>query len=95
LSVNVAGRLIVNDALTYLELCVAGTGIAQLIDVTIEPLLKRAKLVNLFPEMDRRAFSPLCLLSVAAFRSFQTPSISRFPGVVVASGTLMAVASGR
>jgi DNA-binding transcriptional LysR family regulator len=56
LSVNVAGRLIVNDALTYVELCVSGTGIAQLIDVTIEPLLKREKLINLFPEWTDELF---------------------------------------
>ena len=56
LSVNVAGRVIVNDALTYVELCVAGTGIAQLIDVTIEPLLKRGKLVNLFPDWTDELF---------------------------------------
>jgi DNA-binding transcriptional LysR family regulator len=35
---------------------VAGAGIAQLIDVTIEPLLKRGKLVNLFPESTDELF---------------------------------------
>ncbi|MBV8099597.1 MAG: hypothetical protein JOZ31_10605 [Verrucomicrobia bacterium] len=47
LSVNVMGRLIVKDALTYVALCVAGNGVAQLIDLTIEPLLKNGKLINL------------------------------------------------
>ena len=38
LSVNVTSRLIVNDGLTYVALCVAGNGIAQLVDLTIESL---------------------------------------------------------
>jgi DNA-binding transcriptional LysR family regulator len=56
LSVNVAGRVIVNDALTYVALCVAGNGVAQLIDLTIEPLLKSGKLINLFPEWTDELF---------------------------------------
>jgi DNA-binding transcriptional LysR family regulator len=56
LSVNVTGRVIVNDALTYVALCVAGNGIAQLIDLTIEPLLKNGKLINLFPEWTDELF---------------------------------------
>jgi DNA-binding transcriptional LysR family regulator len=56
LSVNVTGRVIVNDALTYVALCVAGSGVAQLIDLTIEPLLKNRKLINLFPEWTDELF---------------------------------------
>jgi len=56
LSVNVTGRLIVNDALTYVALCGAGNGVAQLIDLTIEPLLKNGKLINLFPEWTDELF---------------------------------------
>jgi DNA-binding transcriptional LysR family regulator len=56
LSVNVTGRVIVNDALTYVALCVAGSGVAQLIDLTIEPLLKDGKLINLFPEWTDELF---------------------------------------
>jgi DNA-binding transcriptional LysR family regulator len=56
LGVNVTGRVMVNDALTYVALCVAGNGIAQLIDLTIEPLLKNGKLINLFPEWTDELF---------------------------------------
>ena len=56
LSVNVAGRVVVNDALTYVALCVAGNGVAQLIDLTIEPLLKNGKLISLFPEWTDELF---------------------------------------
>jgi DNA-binding transcriptional LysR family regulator len=56
LSVNVAGRVIVNDALTYVAMCVAGNGVAQLIDLTVEPLLKSGKLINLFPEWTDELF---------------------------------------
>jgi DNA-binding transcriptional LysR family regulator len=56
LSVNVTGRVIVNDALTYVAMCVAGNGVAQLIDLTIEPLLKNGRLINLFPEWTDELF---------------------------------------
>jgi DNA-binding transcriptional LysR family regulator len=56
LGVNVTGRLTVNDALTCVALCVAGNGVAQLIDLTIEPLLKNGKLINLFPEWTDELF---------------------------------------
>ena len=56
LGVNASGRLTVNDALTYVALCVAGNGVAQLIDLTIEPLLKNGKLINLFPEWTDELF---------------------------------------
>jgi DNA-binding transcriptional LysR family regulator len=56
LSVNVTSRLIVNDGLTYVALCVAGNGIAQLVDLTIESLLKSGKLINLFPDWTDELF---------------------------------------
>jgi DNA-binding transcriptional LysR family regulator len=46
----------VNDALTYVALCVAGNGVAQLIDLTIERFLKNGTLVNLFPEWTDEMF---------------------------------------
>jgi DNA-binding transcriptional LysR family regulator len=56
LTVAVTGRLITNDALTQLEACVAGCGIAQVFHAGIEPLLKSGKLVNLFPEWSDELF---------------------------------------
>ncbi len=46
----VAGRLLVNDAHTYREACLAGLGVAQLLHVGIDSFLKTGKLVELFPD---------------------------------------------
>src|SRR6266404_7980971 len=56
LTVPVAGRLIVNDALTHLEACLAGMGIAQVFELGIESLLKSGKLINLFPDWSDEVF---------------------------------------
>lgn len=45
----VAGRLLVNDAYTYREACLAGLGVAQLLHVGIDSFLKTGRLVELFP----------------------------------------------
>jgi DNA-binding transcriptional LysR family regulator len=50
LDVAVTGRFVVNDALTHLEACIAGQGVAQVMDLGTDPLLQSGKLVNLFPE---------------------------------------------
>ena len=46
----VTGRLIVNDAQTYVEACTAGPGVAQLLQLGIGPLPKAGKLVDLSPD---------------------------------------------
>ncbi len=45
----VTGRLLVNDAHTYREACLAGLGVARLLHVGIDAFLKSGKLVELFP----------------------------------------------
>jgi DNA-binding transcriptional LysR family regulator len=60
MTVAVSGRLIVNDALTQLEACLAGRGIAQIMNLNSEPLFKNNRLVNLFPEWSDELF-PLYL----------------------------------
>ncbi len=60
LTVAVSGRLIVNDALTHLEACLSGHGIAQIMNLNSEPLLQSGKLINLFPEWSDELF-PLYL----------------------------------
>ena len=56
ITVPVTGRLILNDALTHLGACVAGMGVAQVFELGIEALLKRGKLVNLFPDWSDEHF---------------------------------------
>jgi DNA-binding transcriptional LysR family regulator len=45
-----AGRLVVNDGMTYLAACSSGLGIAQVFDFGLDDLLATKKLVNLFPQ---------------------------------------------
>lgn len=55
LSVETNGRLTVNDPGALVQACVAGTGIAQMLWLAAEPLIREGRLVNLFPEwMDER-----------------------------------------
>ena len=56
ITVAVKGRLILNDALTQLDACKAGHGIAQIFDLDIGYLLKSEKLINLFPNWNDELF---------------------------------------
>jgi len=55
-TVEVTGRLMLNDALTHLEVCRSGLGIAQIMDLGIEPLLESGSLINLFPQWPDEPF---------------------------------------
>jgi DNA-binding transcriptional LysR family regulator len=48
--IPVAGNLLVSEAGTMLDACVAGAGIAQILELGTEDLLRSKKLINLFPE---------------------------------------------
>jgi DNA-binding transcriptional LysR family regulator len=52
----VRGRLVVNDIATALAACVAGQGIAQPVELGLEPLLRDGTLVELFPEWHDELF---------------------------------------
>jgi DNA-binding transcriptional LysR family regulator len=56
LTVPVTGRFIVNDALTHIEACVSGCGVAQVMDMSVDSLLKKRLLINLFPEWSEELF---------------------------------------
>lgn len=75
IEVPVTGRLIVNDLMTMLGVCTAGHGIAQVMELGIQDLLRTRALVNLFPEWsDERfplfAFHPSRHLPPAKVRAF-------------------------
>jgi DNA-binding transcriptional LysR family regulator len=55
-TVAVTGRIVLNDAATQLEACIAGLGVAQVFAVGIEPLLKSGALINLFPQWSDELF---------------------------------------
>jgi DNA-binding transcriptional LysR family regulator len=48
--IPVAGNLLVSEAGTMLDACVAGAGIAQILELGTQELLRSKKLINLFPE---------------------------------------------
>ena len=48
--IPVAGNLLVSEAGTMLDACVAGAGIAQILELGTQELLRTKKLINLFPE---------------------------------------------
>lgn len=59
-TVQVKGQLVLNDALTQLDACIAGCGVAQVFDLDINHLLKSGRLINLFPDWSDELF-PLYL----------------------------------
>ena len=55
LVVDTQGRLTVNDPGALVHACVSGSGVAQMLSIVAEPLLRAGQLVNLFPDwMDER-----------------------------------------
>ena len=56
LSLRVKGRLLTSDSGTLIGACEAGFGIAQVIDIGSERLLRRGRLVELFPGWSEECF---------------------------------------
>jgi DNA-binding transcriptional LysR family regulator len=56
LGVAVSGRLAVNNVGTMIGACLAGHGVAQLLALGIEDLLRRGKIVELFPDWPGERF---------------------------------------
>jgi DNA-binding transcriptional LysR family regulator len=75
LPVAVHGRLTVTDAGTKLGACLAGFGIAQVIDIGVEQHLAGGALVNLFPDWPDEKF-PLYVYYVS--RSHVPAKVRRF-----------------
>jgi DNA-binding transcriptional LysR family regulator len=50
------GRLIVNEPSALLSACLAGFGIAQMLLLVAEPLIREGKLINLFPDWSDERF---------------------------------------
>ena len=56
ITVQTRGRLIVNDPATLLSACLAGYGVAQILERGFESLLASKRLVNLFPDWTDETF---------------------------------------
>jgi DNA-binding transcriptional LysR family regulator len=85
--IPVAGHLLVSDAGTMLDACIAGAGIAQTLELGTQELIRSKQLVNLFPDWSgerwplyamypRRRFVPAKL---RAFVDFCSASIASSP----------------
>jgi DNA-binding transcriptional LysR family regulator len=49
IAVRVSGRITMSDSATYLEACLAGLGVSQLLDLGAATFLADGRLINLFP----------------------------------------------
>jgi DNA-binding transcriptional LysR family regulator len=56
LPVNTTGRLMLADVDTMIAACVAGAGIAQVLALSVEPLVANGMLVDLFPDWPGETF---------------------------------------
>jgi DNA-binding transcriptional LysR family regulator len=56
LVVETNGRLTVNDPSALLNACLAGSGVAQMLLLGAEPLIREGRLVNLFPDWPDERF---------------------------------------
>jgi DNA-binding transcriptional LysR family regulator len=86
--IPVAGNLLVSEAGTMLDACVAGAGIAQILELGTQDLLRSQKLINLFPEWSGERW-PLYALypsrryqpaKLKAFLDFCTAALEPQPG---------------
>ena len=77
------GRLIVNDALTQLEACIAGLGVAQVFPLGLESMLESGKLINLFPEWSDELF-PLYVYHTS--REYEPAKLRKFLDFLVTLG---------
>jgi DNA-binding transcriptional LysR family regulator len=89
LSVAVNGRLTVTDSGTKLGACLAGFGVAQVIDLGLEHHLKNGALINLFPDWPDEQFP---LYVYYASRNYVPAKVRKFIDFIkdslrVASGT--------
>lgn len=81
-SVAVNGRLTVTDSSTKLGTCLAGFGVAQVIDLGLKQHLSAGTLVNLFPDWSDERF-PLYVYYVS--RNYVPAKVRRFIDFVMSS----------
>ena len=92
-SVAVNGRLTVTDSGTKLGACLAGFGIAQVIDLGLEHHLKSGALINLFPDWSDERFP---LYVYYASRNHVPATVRKFIDFIVDSlGTKIGAAPRR
>jgi len=79
ISVPVSGRLIVGDSETKLGACLAGFGVAQVIDLGLDHHFERGDLINLFPDWSDERY-PLYVYYVS--RSHVPAKVRKFVDLI-------------
>jgi DNA-binding transcriptional LysR family regulator len=73
--IPIEGHLLVSDAGTMLDACVAGAGIAQILALGTEELVRSRKLINLFPDWSGERWP---LYALYPSRRFQPAKLKAF-----------------
>jgi len=73
--IPVAGNLLVSEAGTMLDACVAGAGIAQILELGTEELVRSKKLLNLFPDWSAERWP---LYALYPSRRYQPAKVQAF-----------------
>jgi len=73
-TISTDGRIIVNDIANMHGLCLAGSGIAQVLEVAVRDQLRDGRLIALFPEA-RRGISAYRYLSLSTTHAPQNQNI--------------------
>lgn len=81
-SVAVNGRLTVTDSGTKLGACLAGFGVAQVIDLGLAPHFESGALINLFPDWSDERFP---LYVYYASRNYVPAKVRKFIDFIIAS----------
>jgi DNA-binding transcriptional LysR family regulator len=80
--IPIEGHLLVSDAGTLLDACVAGAGIAQILELGTEELIRSKQLVNLFPDWSGERWP---LYALYPSRRFQPAKLKAFVDFCVAN----------
>ncbi len=65
IKVETQSQLMLSDVATMHAVCLAGYGIAQVLELGVETHLSSGRLVTLFPDWEEERFPLVCLLSLA------------------------------
>jgi len=76
-AIPIAGALLVSEAATMLDACIAGAGIAQILELGTEELVRSKKLINLFPDWSEERWP---LYALYPSRRYQPAKVRAFLG---------------
>lgn len=85
--IPVTGHLLVSDAGTMLDACIAGAGIAQTLELGTEELIRRKQLVNLFPDWSGERFPLFAMYPRRRFVSAKLHAFVEFCSASIASSS--------